>query len=613
MNKTLHTLDPFESLKFEQENSQELLDFSIIDFKLICSNKKPAKRKIYEKQDFGLFNSDDFFVKNYDTMIQQFIIEIHPKKPQKNFTILLKSNTALTHLSVHIKCKENFSYYPDFKKDILQTIYKTMAKQKILIIRLEKNFLKILDDFIKDHENGNGLQELECSLAKGVDKIDSQSDKIIIHHQEIDGDSPSQSYDNGKFCKPIKKDELLFEYIFRINGKEGRNLRGAVIGLSPVKFHGNPFNIKDESIYTQELEDRIRYFSNNYGFLNKDRIGYSIINDIKIRQVGLKTTGSIKTDTQEDIKLEIYNHDLSDDAIKSGIVNVKASNIKVNGNIGSTEIHTKNLTVKGLTHKKSLIYAQNSSIFIHKGYIKAENVYIKNLENGTVEAKNVYIENCIGATIKAENIFICNLLTDNTLYPDKKLVIFDYIKSKNTIICNFENSDLEYENLKNLNIKVQNTLATIIAKTKNLYDHLINNQTRAIQAKKEKNPSSAQTDFMKLYDSKIKNYNHLVGLYAKFIKIKFQIDTKINSLEQAQQAANIYINTQEIGNDNLLLFETKTKKEEIRHTLSLQDFQKKFYTEKKNDKLELLSNHYNEIEIEDLKLQYEELKKVNSF
>ncbi|TKX34833.1 flagellar assembly protein A [Campylobacter taeniopygiae] len=613
MNKTLQTLDPFESLKFEQENSQEMLDFSIIDYKLICSNKKPAKRKIYEKQDLDLFNSDDFFVKNYDTMIQQFIIEIHPKKPQNNFAVLLKSDAALTHVKVHIKCRENFSYYADLKKDILQSIYKTMAKQRILIIRLEKNFFKMLDDFIKDHENGNGAQELECSLAKGVDKIDNQSDKIIIHRQEINDNSSSQNYDDGKFCKPIKKDELLFEYIFRINGKEGRNLRGAIIGLNPVKFHGNPFNLKDESIYTQELEDRIRYFSNYYGFLNKDRIGYSITNDIKIKQVGLKTTGSIKTDTQEDIKLEIYNHDVSDDAIKSGIVNVKASNIKVNGNIGATEIHAKNLTVKGLTHKKSLIYAQNSSIFIHKGYIKAENVYIKNLGNGTVEAKNVYIENCVGGTIKAENIYICNLLTDNILYPDKKLVISDCIKTKNTIICDFKNNNLECENLKNLGIKVQNTLAIITAKTKNLYNHLINNQVRAIQAKKEKNPLPAQTNFINLYDSKINDYNHLVSLYAKFIKIKFQIDTKINSLEQTQQAANIYIDAQEIGNDNLLLFEAETKKEEIRYTLSSNDSQKNFYIEKKGDKQELRSSHYNEIEIEDLKSNYEELKKVNSF
>ncbi|MBZ7954534.1 DUF342 domain-containing protein [Campylobacter sp. W0018] len=612
MNKILETLDPFESLKFEQENSQEALDFSIIDFKLICSNKKPAKRKIYEKKDFDLFYSDEFFVKNYDTMIQQFIIEIHPKKPQNNFAVLLKSDAALTHLKVHVKCRENFSYYADLKKDILQTIYKTMAKQKILIIRFEKKFFKMLDDFIKNHENGNGVEELECFLAKGVDKIDNQSDKIV-YHQEINDDSSLQNYDDGKFCKPIKKDELLFEYIFRINGKEGRNLRGAIINLNPVKFHGNPFNIKDESIYIQELEDRIRYFSNYYGFLNKDRIGYSITNDIKTRQVGLKTTGSIKTDTQEDIKLEICNHDLNDDAIKSGIVNVKASNIKVNGNVGATEIHTKNLTVKGLTHKKSLIYAQNSSIFIHKGYIKAENVYVKNLENGTVEAKNVYIENCIGGTIKAENIYICNLLTDNTLYPDKKLVISDCIKTKNTIICNLKNNDLECENLKNLSIKVQNILATITARTKNLYNHLINNQARAIQAKKEQDPLPVQAEFIRAYDSKINDYNYLTSLYAKFIKLKFQIDTKINSLEQMQQTTNIYINTQEIGNDNLLLFETETKKEEIRYTLSSNDFQKNLYIGKIEDKQELRSSHYNEIEIEDLKSNYEELKKVNSF
>ncbi|EOI5434692.1 DUF342 domain-containing protein, partial [Campylobacter jejuni] len=118
-----------------------------------------------------------------------------------------------------------------------------------------------------------------------------------------------------------------------------RNLRGEILHLNPIAFLNNPFIIKDESIYVEELEDRIKYFSANYGFLNKDHSGYSVINNLKLSQVGLKTTGSIKTNTNENINLEITNFDISDDAIKSGIVNVQASDIKVNGSIGATKLY----------------------------------------------------------------------------------------------------------------------------------------------------------------------------------------------------------------------------------------------------------------------------------
>ncbi len=86
--KTLETFNPFESLNHEQANTEQILDFRVIDFKLLCSSVKPAKTKTYERKDFDLFYADDFFVKNYNTIIQKFLIEIYPK----NKVFLLQSN-----------------------------------------------------------------------------------------------------------------------------------------------------------------------------------------------------------------------------------------------------------------------------------------------------------------------------------------------------------------------------------------------------------------------------------------------------------------------------------------------------------------------------------------
>lgn len=418
--KTLETFNPFESLKYEQASTDQILDFRIIDFKLLCSNIKPAKTKTYERKDFDLFYADDFFVKNYNTMVQKFLIEIYPKTQKNCLVVKLKSNPSLTYLKVNINFLDNFKYYPNLKFDILQNIYKVMIKQKFLILRLDKNLFDKIDDFILSIQKNPSIKEIELEIAKGVDKIEHKSDEII-YHRDVNEECFDENinYDEGSYCKPIEKNELLFEYIYRILGKEGRNLRGEILHLNPIAFFDNPFIIKDESIYTEELEDRIKYFSANYGFLNKDRSGYSVTNNLKLSQVGLKTTGSIKTNTDENINLEIANFDINDDAVKSGIVNVQASDIKVNGSIGATKLYGRNISIKGLTHAKSEIFAQDIFITTHKGTLQADTVYIKNLENGIVIAKNIFVENCMGGKIEAENIYICNLLADNILYPKK--------------------------------------------------------------------------------------------------------------------------------------------------------------------------------------------------
>ncbi|HEC1878047.1 TPA: DUF342 domain-containing protein [Campylobacter jejuni] len=618
--KTLETFNPFESLKYEQASTEQILDFRVIDFKLLCSSVKPAKTKTYERKDFDLFYADDFFVKNYITIIQKFLIEIYPKTQSFPFTIKLRSNSNLTYLKASINFTENFKYYPNLKFDILQNIYKIMIKQKFLILRLDKNLFDKIDDFILSIQKNPSIKEIELEIAKGVDKIEHKSDEIIYHRDVEEACfSENADYDEGDYCKPVKKNELLFEYVYRILGKEGRNLRGEILHLNPIAFFDNPFIIKDESIYTEELEDRIKYFSANYGFLNKDRSGYSVTNNLKLSQVGLKTTGSIKTNTDENINLEITNFDINDDAIKSGIVNVQASDIKVNGSIGATKLYGRNISIKGLTHAKSEIFAQDILITTHKGTLQADTVYIKNLENGIVIAKNVFVENCIGGKIEAENIYICNLLANNILYPRKNLIIMNNIKFKNNILVSplasiENNSDTECENLKNLSLKTKNKLDNIISQMQNYYDYLIKNQIKIIKLQKAEKLNTIDMKFLNLYHDIIKKYNHLSISYKKLIKLKYHIDAKLNFLDEMVYNVKVYIKAENIGEDNFLKFYPKTNTDlELKHQINIKDYKKVLYLEKGQQASYIKSSHdYSESDIEEIKIIFEKLEKDNS-
>ncbi|HEG8246117.1 TPA: DUF342 domain-containing protein, partial [Campylobacter coli] len=106
--------------------------------------------------------------------------------------------------------------------------------------------------------------------------------------------------------------------------------------------------------------------------------------------------------------------------------------------------------------------------------------------------------------IEAENIYICNLLTDNTLYPRKNLIITNNINFKNNIVVSplvsiENNSDTECENLKNLSLKIKSKLDDTISKMQNYYDYLIKNQIKIIKLQKTKNPSAIEMKFSNLY------------------------------------------------------------------------------------------------------------------
>lgn len=536
-----------------------------------------------------------------------------PAFKNDTFKVSFITNKSFTQLEAIITCLENFTLYDGIKYDILQKLYKGMIKQGLLIIRLDKNLLNNIENFIQAHKNNKGCKELRFPIAKGVDKIEHKSDQAIFHRQFNEQCfEDNTNYDEGNYCNPIQKDELIFEYVYRQLGQEGRNLKGELLYPKAIKFNDNPFEIKDDSIYTQEFEDKIKFFSSHYGFLHKDHQGYSVVNTLKTNQISLKTTGTIKTDIDKSIAIEISSNNAIDDAIKSGIVKVEASDVKVDGSVGATTIYAKDICIKGLTHAKSKIYAKNAFINTHKGYLEADTVYIKNLENGVVNAKNVFIENCTSAKIEAENIYICNLMIDNTIQVQKNLILQNKIKIGNKIIAsyNVESND-EYKNIETLSQKIHNKLNKLVKEMNNLYNYLVNSQVQAIQIKSKQEDSKIKNQFLIFYENNIDKYNKLNYIYKKLAKLKFQADTKLNILKRKIYNIKIFIKPEEIDENNSLYFVFEDKnKTQLKHMLSLKDSGKVFFLDTGKDEPQIKSSYIdNEIEINEVLSLFEEIKK----
>ncbi|MBS4269357.1 flagellar assembly protein A [Campylobacter vulpis] len=561
-NKILQVANPFETLKFEQENYDFKLDFRILDFSTFCIKRNPERSKSYTQDELEVFYSNDFFVKNYDEFYQKFKIEIFIKAEENPFKFSLKINANLTLLKACLDY-EKFDPTLDLKENLRQALYKILIKNQFLLLRLDKKLETHLDQCVSLLKE-NKAKGFEFVVAQGVDKTEHQKAQLIFYRNVGETASEDRGYDERSYTQPVEKDELLFEFIHKKIGKEGRNLKGELLTLEPLEKVANSIILKDESIYATNLPDKTQYFSAKYGFLTKDIEGFSVSNSLKVSRVDLKNTGSIKTDLDKEINVEVSNKNFNDDAVKSGIVSIKAANVNIEGHVGATELKATKIQISGATHAKSKIYAQSAFIANHKGFFEGDVVFIKNLERGKIKAKNVYVKHCIASKIEADNIFIEDLFTDSKLYPKKNLIILKNMKSNNRIkvspetLINNEYKD-EMEELRALLHKLDTKLTNLIKQKQNLYLYLVQNQTKIIKIKKSKDPQEIEIKLMAIYDDILKKYERSTLEYQQLVKLKHEIKRKLKSLSNTVFEAKIYIQSQPKEVDNILEFVSNSK------------------------------------------------------
>ncbi|MCX2683075.1 hypothetical protein OQH60_04260 [Campylobacter sp. MIT 21-1685] len=526
-SKTLTSFDPFESLKLEQEKTDIKLDFTILEIQTCASNN--SINKIYSLDELDIFYDDEYYIKKYDVLSQQYLIKISPKNKKTIFRFILESNKNLTKIRAKCVYSKGLVYYEEIKDDIMQALYKAMIKNKILILRLDKKLNFYLDIFIETLKQGRQkLEPLQFTLCDGVEPLNHKESKTIIH---------KNCTKNGDF-QPVESDSLLFEFIYGKEGRNGRNVCGNLISLENIDLE-NPFKIKNESIYEKQSERGVRYYSSYYGFLIQDDEGnYSITDTLKV----------------PNCYIENYN----------------------------------------------------------KGYLETDTIYIKNLSYSTIVANNVYVERCVGSVIKAKNIFIETLFNNNQLYPKKNLIIQNECKNYNKIhiASSVFKIDQEYHKIQELSSTINMDFKKLSRNIKKIYDYLINNQVRIIKLKKhienneQANGHNAHLASINMYNDSLEKYERLVKQYEEFVKIKYRVDYKRESLQKVFSDVKIHIQAKEIYENNTI--QVQIGKNRSNYVLKDEDKEKVFYYDYNHKNIK--STQINENTIDNIKKIFESIK-----
>lgn len=590
-NKIIKTLKPFAMLQEEKKtHNLKNLNFRVMDFQTIGVNIRKKQRKIYSQDELEMFYYDDFYVKTYDHIVQEFTIEIFQSHEKPPFAFLLKVNADKTEVSAKYSFEKQFIYYHTLKQDMLQAIYRSFIKQKMLIIRLDKKLLANLEHFVLETQKGIHINEVEVEVARGVPQTPAVTDNIVFYKQAVSNTEQKP----GKYENAVEQDELLFEYTHRQYGRAGRDLQGFIANPeSEASFISAP-KIKDNSIYQVEKNNKTKYYSAYYGFLLSDEEGYSVKKNILVDQVNLKT-GSILADLDKDVTVEVISGDVTDDAVKSCGIDFTANNIKIEGSVAATSIYAESISIKGVTHAKSSISAKQAFVNIHKGHLIAEIAHIKNLEGGSLEAQEAMIErSCSAATIQVECACIKNAIANNKIYPSKLLVLEADFGNDNIIDISHISLAMagvkspEHKELLSLIAEMDIKIQSVMQNMEILRSYLVKHQVKFSKYHKGENNSIGNQKFIALYNENLKKHYKLLQFYNNLIHLKFQILMRLKEIDNQSNEIKIYIKTLNCGFNNLIYYTTSADEESrCSYLLSEEDINKMFYLELENNVVQL--------------------------
>jgi hypothetical protein len=471
-------------LKISASNNIPLssLDFDILDFKTYI---KIGNTEFVEmdEQTRELVHMEDFLINAENEIKQVYEIEIKRHEFLDDFELIgeVKFNKYFTHATYILKKESLLFYNPKLEKLLKTELNKKKIKNSLLIELFDDKMNKDIEKVVaKIRILGELENNEEITLCEGVDPVQNIEGNILYHYL-----TKKQNIKN-ELIFPVKTGDVLIEIIKPKQGRNGRNCKGKIIKISPVKEFNIPnVTVKADEIKKEEDDKKIVYIALKDGYIYKDGDSYTIKDEMEISQINLKT-GNVSGAKDSNVKLDVKESDALKEAIADNMT-VETTFLIVRGNVGkSAKINAKELTIEGQTHQKAKIYAEKAFVNVHKGYIEGKEIEVNRLEGGTVKGKKVKVKQAIGGRVIAEEIEFDILGSHVEVYALKEIKINKIKGSENRLtISPLEvlglNADVDKlekqieENKREINLKTKeyNRRKEIIVKNRHTVEKLM--------------------------------------------------------------------------------------------------------------------------------------------
>ncbi len=385
------------------------------------------------REEVSLRNAELEFEQEYDITVQS----IYEGYPFENMLckIEFEVNDSLAYFV--IKKGSRIEYYDELYHDFIKYITEHKLRSGIMLYLFDvdyKGTIKGFVDVIEKIKKVTFNEDKKILVAEGLDAIESISADISMLIEEnnqagAEDEEGRIDYSDRGFLLSCVEGEQLFEFIKPQQGQNGRTCRGDIIEVDTVNLNANPTFTVEDGIEVEESYENIKYFSSKSGYLVKNGNRYDVENSIDIEEISFKTTGTINSDLDSEISINVIKDDPLEDAIEEGM-HVKVQTLSVKGSVGpNTKIEARNISIDGQTHNESSIKCINADIGQHRGKITGRKVEVTTLEGGEIIADVAIVKNAVRGTIKAKKIQIEFLGSHVTMEASESIEI-DTIKGE---------------------------------------------------------------------------------------------------------------------------------------------------------------------------------------
>ncbi|MDD2781777.1 flagellar assembly protein A [Sulfuricurvum sp.] len=321
-------------------------------------------------------------------------------------------NSSLCKIYLTIKAGSTASYYENFQEDFIHLVNKKMLRANLMVGVFNAVMIPNLSDFlakVRVQESIRFEAQERYQIAQGYEPVETVNDKLILHYETKQHNTDEYGrvdYSKRGYLVSAVKDELLIEYIKPKQGENGRNCRGEFIAPKEPTIKYEPTFATGEKIAVLDTPTSIEYRAGAGGYVTFEGGVYDIKTEVDVTEISFKTTGSIETQLDADVSINVKEKDVLKDAIGMGM-EVTVNVINIDGNIGpNAKVTAKKAVVEGQVHQSAIISADELTINIHKGTAYGKNVHITRLEHGIVEADKVTVTQATGGKIRAREITI---------------------------------------------------------------------------------------------------------------------------------------------------------------------------------------------------------------
>ncbi|MDP3021690.1 MAG: hypothetical protein Q8N32_00490 [Sulfuricurvum sp.] len=352
---------------------------------------------------------------------QEYYIKVYPatQHPYFDLRFSIAFNKYRTKIVAVIDPASKIPLKKGIQEYLKETIYRKKLRNGYLVGITDQTLdQEIKSLLLKIQKEGPLKEPYRLPIATFYSPTLPVNDNIILHYKKIQREN--------NLVDGVAVDDLIFEYIFAINGIDGRSCTGEHIPVGePLIRYGHAIGIDSQTLRAEEDHYSIRFYATKSGFVERKNGLFTISQDLHLKSASFKSTGSLEAGSEKEINIKIGAGEEDGDAIGAG-VNIDVQTLDVKGTIGSnTKIQACEVTIGAQTHKKSLIEVEeNATIHLHRGNLKAKNATINILEAGTVEAQTVYVKNMSGGEIIAQRVII------DVLYSNAKITALESIEIK---------------------------------------------------------------------------------------------------------------------------------------------------------------------------------------